>query len=145
MSKELILERDERLALRAQAHHLSPVVLLGSAGLTEAAVKEIDRALGNHGLVKVHVAGDDREALESFYAEIAGSLGAARIQSIGKMLVFYRPVDEAAGVKVRLPGAKPAAKPKAATPGKDAARRHKLARRQPGPARKAGSVKRKKR
>ena len=57
---ELILERSVRLEMRAQAHHLQPGVLIGEKGLTAAVMKEIDRALSDHGLVKVHVAGDDR-------------------------------------------------------------------------------------
>lgn len=92
---ELILERNERLRLRADAHHLNAVVLIGEKGMTPAVMKEISRALDDHGLVKVHVAGDDREEREEIYHTVAEELGAARIQAIGKMLVFYRdPVDK---------------------------------------------------
>lgn len=91
---ELILERSERIALRRESHHLSPGVLVGEKGMTDAVMKEIDRVLSDHGLVKVHVAGDDRDELEALYHTIAETLGAARIQMIGKMLVFYRPVSE---------------------------------------------------
>ena len=45
---EITLSRDARLTLRAQAHHLNPVVLLGASGLTEAVMKEIDRELKAH-------------------------------------------------------------------------------------------------
>lgn len=88
---ELILERNQRLALRAEAHHLSASVLLGDKGFTDAVLKEIDRVLGDHGLVKVHVPSDDREERQEIYMTVADKLGAARIQMIGKMLVFYRP------------------------------------------------------
>jgi putative YhbY family RNA-binding protein len=88
---ELVLDRDQRLALRAQAHHLSPVVLLGAAGLSAAALKEIDRALAAHELIKIRAPGDDRDEREDIAARIADQLGAARIQSIGKVLVVYRP------------------------------------------------------
>lgn len=57
---QLKLARDERIALRAQAHHLDPVVLLGSNGLTDAVIKEVDRELNVHGLIKVRVPTDDR-------------------------------------------------------------------------------------
>lgn len=92
--KEIILGRDTRLALRAQAHHLDPVVLLGSNGLTESVMKEIDRELKNHELIKVRVPTDDREEREAIYAEIAETLGCARVQMIGKLLVLWRPADE---------------------------------------------------
>ena len=58
---EITLSRDARLTLRSQAHHLDPVVLLGANGLTEAVMKEIDRALKAHELIKVKVPTDDRE------------------------------------------------------------------------------------
>ena len=92
--KEIILARDARLALRSQAHHLDPVVLLGANGLTDAVLHEIDRALNDHELIKVRVPSDDREELESIYAEVAEKLGAARVQMIGKLLIFWRPADE---------------------------------------------------
>jgi putative YhbY family RNA-binding protein len=88
---ELTLTREERLALRARAHHLNPVVLLGAAGLTEAVVKETDRALAAHELIKVRIPGDDRDEREAIGARLAAQLGAARVQSIGKLLVLYRP------------------------------------------------------
>ena len=103
---ELILERDKRLELRGQAHHLKARVLLGANGLTEAVEKEVSRALDDAGLVKIHVPGDDREERTAIYealadklgAQLAGMenilLGAARIQAIGKMLVLWRPPVE---------------------------------------------------
>lgn len=91
---EITLTRDVRLTLRAQAHHLNPVVLLGANGLTEAVLKEIDRELKAHELIKVRVPTDDREEREAIFAEVAEKLGAARVQMIGKLLVFWRPDDE---------------------------------------------------
>jgi putative YhbY family RNA-binding protein len=88
---ELILSRDERLDLRGRAHHLNPVVLLGAAGLSDAVIKEIDRALNAHELIKIRVPADDRESRDAMFAELAARLGAARVQMIGKLLVLYRP------------------------------------------------------
>ncbi|HXF46949.1 MAG TPA: ribosome assembly RNA-binding protein YhbY [Burkholderiaceae bacterium] len=88
---ELALDRDARLALKARAHALNPVVLLGAAGLTDAVLKEIDRALAAHELIKVRVPGDDRDQREAIFARVADALGAARVQMIGKLLVLYRP------------------------------------------------------
>jgi putative YhbY family RNA-binding protein len=88
---ELTLERDLRLALKAQAHALDPVVLLGAAGLSDAVLAEIDRALASHVLIKVRAPTDDRAEREAIFASIADRLGAARVQMIGKLLVLYRP------------------------------------------------------
>jgi RNA-binding protein len=81
----------ERKAHRAEAHHLDPVVMIGNDGLTAAVKKETDAALSAHGLIKVRVLGDDRDAREAIYQQLADELNAAPIQHIGKLLVLWRP------------------------------------------------------
>lgn len=81
----------ERSALRSDAHDLNPVVMIGEAGLTAGVLKEIDASLNAHGLIKVRVFGDDREARIEMYETICSKLDAAPIQHIGKLLVVYRP------------------------------------------------------
>ncbi len=84
----------QRKEHRAAAHHLSPVVMIGNDGLTEAVQKETDTALGAHGLIKIRVLGDDRAAREAMYQALCNDLGAAPIQHIGKLLVLWRPKIE---------------------------------------------------
>lgn len=84
----------ERSALRAEAHALKPVVIIGEAGLTPSVMKEISASLDSHGLIKVRVFGDDREARAAIYESICEELGAAPVQHIGKLLVLYRPKKE---------------------------------------------------
>lgn len=91
---EIPLSPKERQALKARAHGLKPVVLLGSAGLSAQVVKEIDRALAAHELIKVKVPGDDRTEREAIFASVAENLSAARVQAIGKLLVFFRPAPD---------------------------------------------------
>lgn len=88
---ELMLDKDFRVALKGQAHALNPVVLLGTAGLTNAVFAEVDRALNAHSLIKVRVPLDDRSERETIFADLADRLGAARVQAIGKLIVLYRP------------------------------------------------------
>lgn len=90
----LKLTPTERSALRADAHVLNPIVIIGEAGLTEAVLKEIDKGLDVHGLIKVRVFGDDREARIGMYDTICERLHAGPIQHIGKLLVVYRPKKE---------------------------------------------------
>lgn len=85
------LSIQDRKVHRSEAHHLEPVVMVGADGLTPPVKKEIDAALKAHGLIKVRVFGDDRLERERMYGEIADELGAAQIQHIGKLLVFWRP------------------------------------------------------
>jgi putative YhbY family RNA-binding protein len=84
----------ERTALRAEAHGLKPIVLIGSDGLTANVIKEISLGLDSHGLIKVRVFGDDREARIAMYETICEQLKAAPVQHIGKLLVLYRPKVE---------------------------------------------------
>ena len=84
----------ERSALRAEAHGLNPVVMIGESGLTESVMKEIASSLDAHGLIKVRVFGDDREARIAMYEQICSELDCAPVQHIGKLLVVYRPKKE---------------------------------------------------
>src|SRR5689334_23151287 len=84
----------QRKAKRAEAHHLDPVVTVGSGGATDAVVRELDAALAAHGLVKVRVGLDDRAARDALLEQLADRLGAAPVQHIGKLLVLWRPVPE---------------------------------------------------
>lgn len=90
----------ERSALRSEAHALNPIVLIGEAGLTESVIKEIDSGLNSHGLIKVRVFGDDRQARITMYETICATLTAAPIQHIGKIFVIYRPKSEVKTEKV---------------------------------------------
>ncbi|WP_050475686.1 YhbY family RNA-binding protein [Herbaspirillum rhizosphaerae] len=85
----------ERSELRAEAHGLSPVVIIGEGGLTAGVTKEIDASLNAHGLIKVRVFGDDREARVAIYDTICEQLKAAPVQHIGKLLVIFRPKKDA--------------------------------------------------
>jgi putative YhbY family RNA-binding protein len=79
-----------RKSLKARAHALDPVVLVGDAGLTPGVLAEIERSLVAHELIKVRVTGDDRDARLAMRDRIVAELDAASVQVIGKLLVFYR-------------------------------------------------------
>ena len=98
----------QRKEHRALAHHLEPVVMIGGDGLSAAVLREIDAALNAHGLIKVRVHGDDRAVRDTLFLQVADQLGAAPIQHIGKLLVFWRPQPEKERVQDedRKPGPK---------------------------------------
>lgn len=80
----------ERSALRAAAHPLRPVVLIGDKGLTEAVLKEIDLSLSAHELIKVRAGSADREARDDMLNSICKTLSCAAVHHLGKMLILYR-------------------------------------------------------
>jgi RNA-binding protein len=81
----------ERTSLKARAHALEPVVQAGAAGLTDALVREVDRALTAHELIKIRVAGDDRAARASLAEAVCGRTDAALVAQVGKVFVLWRP------------------------------------------------------
>jgi putative YhbY family RNA-binding protein len=80
----------QRRELKARAHHLQPVVMIGDAGLTPKVSREIEANLKAHELIKVRVLGDDRQARMDLVSAVCEQTGAQPVQQIGKILVFYR-------------------------------------------------------
>lgn len=104
---------DQRKALRAAAHHLNPVVSLGQQGLTEAVLKEIDRALKAHELIKVKLHGIERDDRDQILTEICAALTCQPVQHIGKMFVLWRENPEELAPPVQRKTSAPrAAKPR---------------------------------
>ena len=80
----------QRRALRAAAHHLNPVASLGQQGLTESVIKEIDRALNAHELIKVKLHGIERDDRATMLETICTQLQCAPVQHIGNIFVLWR-------------------------------------------------------
>ena len=95
-----ILSTKQKQFLKGLAHHLSPVVMLGSNGLTEGVLAEIDNALNHHELIKVKIAGTDRETKQLIIDAIVRETQSSNVQTIGHILVLYRPSEEG---KIQLP------------------------------------------
>ena len=96
------LTTKQRQFLKGLAHHLSPVVMLGGNGLTEGVLAEIDNALNHHELIKVKIAGADREVKQLIIDAIVRDTKAVNVQTIGHILVLYRQSDDK---KITLPKA----------------------------------------
>lgn len=76
--------------LRRRGHNLKPVVLTGAAGLSNAVLEEIERALTDHELVKIKLAGADKEQRREMTAEIVAATGAVAVQNIGRIVLLFR-------------------------------------------------------
>jgi putative YhbY family RNA-binding protein len=84
----------ERKLLKARAHSLEPVVLIGNKGLTDEVVTEVDRALTVHELIKVRAPSLDRHAREEAFQSLCARTVAEPVQHIGKVFVLYRKKPE---------------------------------------------------
>lgn len=80
--------------LKASAHHLRPVVLLGNKGLTPAVIEETNIALLAHELIKVKINGAEKSDRERIAKDMCVELQASLIQLIGNTAIIYRKNEE---------------------------------------------------
>ena len=97
----MALSEKQKKHLRRLAHPMSPVVMLGNAGLTDGVVNELDRALTDHELVKVSARIGKRSARNIALDDLAVRTASALVQRVGNVGVFYRQRKELA--KILLP------------------------------------------
>jgi len=85
------LTNRERAHLKARAHALEPVVHVGGTGVTDGLIREVDRALTAHELIKVKIPVDDRPARVALGDEVCARTGAVAVHRVGKVLILWRP------------------------------------------------------
>ena len=85
------LNTEDIRRLRQQAQQLRHTVSIGKQGLTEVVIKETDIRLTARELIKVQVAGDDRQERQAVAEALCAATGAQLVQHIGKQLVLWRP------------------------------------------------------
>ncbi|MDD5266082.1 MAG: ribosome assembly RNA-binding protein YhbY [Methylococcales bacterium] len=79
----------EKKKLRAEAHTLKPVVMIGQSGLTAAVIAELEQTLNSRELIKVKIRAE-REKRKVICEKICIDTGAELIQTIGQIAVIYR-------------------------------------------------------
>lgn len=80
----------ERAELRAEAHHLDPLVHVGANGITPALVTSLDDALRTRELVKVQLGRPVDEKPRAIAERLARETGAEVVQVIGRTATLYR-------------------------------------------------------
>lgn len=86
--------------LRGIAHNLNPVVMVGSKGLSDAVMEEVELALSQHELIKIKLPSDRKSEKVSLLAQITGKSNSEPVQLIGRIGVVYRANTEP---KIALP------------------------------------------
>jgi len=76
--------------LKAKAHHLKPVILLGAKGLTPAVIDETNNALLIHELIKVKINGAEKPERTIIATDLCQQLQAELVQLIGSTAIIYR-------------------------------------------------------
>ena len=87
------LTSKQRKFFEKEAHSLSPVVIVGGAGVSEGVIKMVDETLGIHELIKVRF-NEFKEDKRELSEKIAEETGAVLVRLIGNIAIFYRPVEE---------------------------------------------------
>jgi len=85
-----MLASSDRKRLRAIAHHLDPILMIGDSGLSNGVIDECERALTDHELIKTKIHLDDRDSRRELGEQLCDAVQAEVVQRIGKTLVIYR-------------------------------------------------------
>ncbi len=87
-----MLNPKQRQFLKAQAHHLKPVVHIGKGGITEALATELDVMLESLELMKIKLNQNASEELETVIAGLQARVeGIEHVWTIGKTILVFRP------------------------------------------------------
>jgi len=84
------LSRPQIKYLVTLTHNLKPVIMVGQHGITENLLKELDIALDHHELVKIKIAGEDRDSRNEMINLLCENSAAEKVQAIGKTLTLFR-------------------------------------------------------
>jgi RNA-binding protein len=87
---QMPLTSSQKRYLRGLAHNLKPVIMVGNKGISDALLAEFSIALDDHELIKVKLAGDDREERAAQISKLGDAGHAELVQTIGKVACFYR-------------------------------------------------------
>ncbi len=96
----MALSGAQRRELKARAHKLKAVVQTGGKGVTAAVLAEADAAIEHHELIKLRLAGIEREARDEVVKSLARDLRAEVVGVIGAVVILYRPARD----KPKKPG-----------------------------------------
>ena len=83
----------QRKSLRRRGHNLKPIVAVGTGGLTDGVLAELESALKHHELIKIKIRTGNRECRNTVLQEILEHSEAIIIQKIGNVALLYRAAE----------------------------------------------------
>lgn len=84
------MQSKERANLRAEAHHLQPLVHIGHQGVTDTVVRATDDLLRTRELVKVDVSRNLDAPVKEIARTLADATSAEVVQVIGRKVTIFR-------------------------------------------------------
>jgi RNA-binding protein len=87
-----MLTAKQRQFLKAQAHHLKPVVHIGKGGITDALAAELDTMIESLELLKIKLNQNTAEEEETVVAGLKERIdGLEHVWTIGRTILVFRP------------------------------------------------------
>ena len=87
------LKEFQRKSLRRRGHNLKPIVAVGTGGLTDGVLAELESALNHHELIKIKIRIGNQECRNAVLQEILEHSEAIIIQKIGNVALLYRAAE----------------------------------------------------
>jgi RNA-binding protein len=84
------LSTNQKKFLRGLAHDLNPMIIIGSQGVTDSLMAELEKTLNHHEILKIKIAAGEREDRNLVIEYVIKATRAQLVQSVGKMFVIYR-------------------------------------------------------
>ena len=86
----MTLTKQQTKTLLSLVHNLKPVISIGQNGLTKNVLNELEIALDHHELVKIKIAGEDRDARQAMIQQLIDETNGEKVQAIGKTVTLFR-------------------------------------------------------
>ncbi|MGB5439114.1 MAG: YhbY family RNA-binding protein [Gammaproteobacteria bacterium] len=88
------LTEKQKKELRGRGHALKPVVSIGNSGLSKAVLRELELSLEHHDLMKIRIAGADRNERSKIIEQICTTFNTELVQAIGHIALVYHELED---------------------------------------------------
>lgn len=95
------LNSKQRKILEKAAHNLNPVVIIGSAGLTDGVIGMTDTTLAAHELIKVKF-NEYKDEKKDLTQDLASKTNSTLVRLIGNVAILYREAEDPEQRKFKL-------------------------------------------
>ncbi len=85
-----MLTQQQKRFLKAKAHSLRPVILIGDKGITESLIAELKRSILHHELIKVRISGAERELRDLMITQLCEQTQAELVQRVGHIATLWK-------------------------------------------------------
>lgn len=85
-----MLNNKQIATLKGLANRLKPIIMIGKDGLSDNLFTSVDNAFNTHELIKAKVLKSCDISLNELIIEICSNCHCEHVQTIGKVIVFYK-------------------------------------------------------